>query len=207
MRAHPGLRKDGVRGALTLYEREGFDLDGAVSVRCNDNFRSPRAIVDVINALGLAEGTVEARSPYVGELPIFRAYDDERSLRRETLAAVEALRERGIPLADIVVLSARGHGRSLLLKEAKLGVFALRRFLGRYTADGEPVWSEGELLIESVHRFKGQSAMGVVLTEVDFDHLDEAARRRLFVGMTRAQLRLEVVVSRAAEAALGGALV
>ena len=192
--------------AQRLYERDGFDLDGAVSVRCNDDFRSPRAIVDVINALGLAEGSVEARSPYVGELPTFRAYHDERGLRRETRAAVEALRGRGIPLADIVVLSARGHGRSLLLKEAKLGSLGLRRFLGRYTADGEPVWSEGELVIESVHRFKGQSAMGVVLAEVDFEQLDEGARRRLFVGMTRAQLALEVVVSRAAEAALGGAL-
>ena len=49
--------------------------------------------------------------------------------------------------------------------------------------------------------------MGVVLTEVDFEQFDEAVRRRLFVGMTRAQLGLEVVVSRAAEAALGGALV
>jgi superfamily I DNA and RNA helicase len=119
---------------------------------------------------------------------------------------VESLRERGIPLADIVVLSARGHGRSHLLKEAKLGAFALRKFLGRYTADGEPVWSEGELLIESVHRFKGQSAMGVVLAEVDFDQLDEAARRRLFVGMTRAQLGLEVVVSRRTEADLAALL-
>ncbi|HRP25536.1 MAG TPA: ATP-binding domain-containing protein [Thauera sp.] len=68
------------------------------------------------------------------------------------------------------------------------------------------MWSEGELLIESVHRFKGQSAMGVVLAEVDFEQLDDAVRRRLFVGMTRAQLALEVVVSRAAESALGEAL-
>ena len=63
----PQLREDGrlyllEDEAQRLYERDGFDLDGAVSVRCNDNFRSPRAIVDVINALGLAEGTVEARS-------------------------------------------------------------------------------------------------------------------------------------------------
>ena len=207
----PQLKEDGRLYLLEdesqrLYEREGFDLNGAVAVRCNDNFRSPRAIVDVINAMNLAEGIVEARSPYAGELPTFRAYDDDRGLRRQTLAAVESLRERGIPFAEVVVLSARGHGRSHLLKEAKLGAFALRKFLGRYTADGEPVWSEGELLIESVHRFKGQSAMGVVLTEVDFEQLDEGARRRLFVGMTRAQLALEIVVSRAAEAALSGAL-
>ena len=146
----------------------------------------------------------------VGDCPVSGKYviepEDVPAEVPETLAAVESLRERGIPLADIVVLSARGHGRSHLLKEAKLGAFALRKFLGRYTADGEPVWSEGELVIESVHRFKGQSAMGVVLTEVDFEQLDEGARRRLFVGMTRAQLALEIVVSRAAEAALSGAL-
>lgn len=207
----PQLKEDGrlyllEDEAQRLYERDGFDLDGAVAVRCNDNFRSRRAIVDVINALGLADGTVEARSPYVGEFPTFRAYDDERGLCRKTLAAVETLRGQGIPLADIVVLSARGHGRSLLLKEAKLGTLGLRRFLGRYTADGEPVWSEGDLVIESVHRFKGQSAMGVVLAEVDFEQLDEKVRRRLFVGMTRAHLALEVVVSRAAEVALSRAL-
>ncbi len=160
----------------------------------------------MINALGLAGGTVEARSPYAGELPTFRSYDDERGLRRETLAAVEALREHGIPLDDIVVLSARGHGRSLLLKEMKLGAFGLRRFLGRYTADGEPVWSDGDLLIESVHRFKGQSAMGVVLAEVDFEQVGQMARKRLFVGMTRAQLGLEVVVSRRTAADLAALL-
>ncbi len=207
----PQLKDDGrlyllEDDAQRLYTRDGFDLAGAVSVTCNDNFRSPRAIVDVINALGLAERSIEARSPYAGELPTFRAYDDERGLRRETLAAVAALRERGIPLADVVVLSARGHGRSHLLKETKLGEFRLRKFLGRYTADGEALWSDGDLLIESVHRFKGQSALGVVLAEVDFEQLDEAARRRLFVGMTRAQLALEMVVSRAGEAALGKAL-
>lgn len=188
--------------AQRLYERDGFDLAGAVSVRCDDNFRSPRAIVTAINALGLAGGSIEARNPYAGELPGFRAYDNERGLRRETLAAVEALRARGIELADIAVLCAQGHARSRLLKEARLGPHAVRRFLGRYTADGDPVWSEGELLFESVHRFKGQSAAGVVLTEVDFAQLDEAARKRLFVGMTRAQLALEIVVSRQAEAAL-----
>lgn len=207
----PQLKEDGrlyllEDEAQRLYERDSFDLDGAVSVRCNDNFRSPRAIVAVINALGLADATVEARSPYAGELPTFRTYADERGLRRETLAAVEALQARGIPPADIVVLSMRGHGRSTLLKDTRLGPFRLRKFLGRYTTDGEPVWSDGELLIESVHRFKGQGALGVVLAEVDFERIDESARRRLFVGMTRAQLGLEVVMTTRAEAELAGLL-
>ena len=57
----PGCPHDGVTGARTDVSYDGADIarsglvdvDGAVSVRCNDDFRSPRAIVDVIKALGV----------------------------------------------------------------------------------------------------------------------------------------------------------
>ena len=66
----------------------------------------------------------------------------------------------------------------------------------------------GELLIDSVRRFKGQSAAAVVLTECDLQVLDQMGRRFLFVGLTRARLHLEWVVSprmsRAIEVALSG---
>jgi superfamily I DNA and RNA helicase len=61
---------------------------------------------------------------------------------------------------------------------------------------------EGELFIDSVHRFKGQSAPCIVFTEIDFEELDEAALRKLFVGMTRATMKLVLVVSERAAAAL-----
>ncbi len=192
--------------AQRLYQREGFELADVVTVRCNDNFRSPRAIVDVINALKLAPQSIDGRNPFRGEIPTFRVYADERGLRRETAAAVAALRDRGLPLADIAVLSARGHGRSLLLKASRLGELSIRRFTGRYTPDGEPTWSEGDLLIESIYRFKGQSALGIVLTELDFETLGDSARRLLFVGMTRAHVALEMVMSQASVNALTQAI-
>lgn len=192
--------------AQRLYDRDGFDLSGAVTVRCNDNFRSPRAIVDVVNALRLTSQPIDARNPYQGELPSFRVYADARGLLRETAAAVSALLARGIPLTEIVVLSAHGHGRSALLQATRLGDLPIRRFTGSYTRDGEPLWSEGELHVESIHRFKGQSALGVVLTELDFDTLDESARRRLFVGITRAHMAVEMVVSASCERAIAVAL-
>jgi hypothetical protein len=67
-----------------------------------------------------------------------------------------------------------------------MGAHATRRFTGEYARDGDPRWSNGDLLIESVYRFKGQSAPAVVLTEFDFGELDDAARRKLFVALTRA---------------------
>ncbi len=189
-----------------LYARESFDLSDAVTLTCNENFRSPHAIVEVVNALGLADRTIEARSPYAGELPGFRTYDDERSLRRETAQAVQGLVGCGIAVEEIVVLTGHGRGRSALLKEDRIGDFRTRRYTGSHTAEGEPVWSDGSLLVESVYRFKGQSAAAVVLSEMDFDELDEATRRKLFVGMTRAYLRVEVVLSRRAEACIARAL-
>ena len=50
-------------------------------------------------------------------------------------------------------------------------------------------------MVESVYRFKGQSAPAVVLCEVDFEELTPVNARKLFVGMTRGQVRVEVVLS------------
>jgi len=83
-----------------------------------------------------------------------------------------------------------------VLGQTQLGPHAMRTFTGRYDLFGKPEFSEGEVLMESVYRFKGQAAPAVVFTEVDFDHLDERTARKIFVGATRAMLRLELVVSR-----------
>jgi superfamily I DNA and RNA helicase len=125
---------------------------------------------------------------------------------RLTEVAVGVLLARGIALADIAVISFRGLGKSLFAQADTLGRHSVRRFTGKYSASGEALWTAGELLVDSVYRFKGQSAAGVVLTEMDFSELDEAAKRKLFVGMTRAQLGLEMVMSRAAEGAVAGVL-
>jgi superfamily I DNA and RNA helicase len=57
------------------------------------------------------------------------------------------------------------------------------------------VYSDGDLLIDSVYRFKGQSAPCIIYTEIDFEHLDDAVLRKLFVGMTRASMKLLLVIS------------
>jgi hypothetical protein len=77
----------------------------------------------------------------------------------------------------------------------RLGPYPLRAPTGRYDLLGNPTVTEGDVLIDSVHRFKGQAAPCVVLTEVDFDTLDERAVRRIFVGATRATMKLTMVVS------------
>ncbi len=72
---------------------------------------------------------------------------------------------------------------------------SLRSFTGAYDLFGTPVFREGGLLAESVYRFKGQSAPALIFTEIDFEELDEQTLRKLFVGMTRARLKLVLVMS------------
>ncbi len=78
-----------------------------MTLTCNDNFRSPRMVCEVINALHLSDQAITPRSPYAGELPSFRVYENEKGLVRETAEAVRNLLHRGIAMKDIVVLSGR----------------------------------------------------------------------------------------------------
>ena len=163
-------------------------------------------ICDLINALALVRPPIRALNPYRGELPVIRTYASDQELLARTEDAVAALLARGFALADIAIVSGRGREKSAPLNRVGIGPHLTRRFTGEYDAGGEPRWSKGELLVESVYRFKGQSAPAVVITEMDFAELDETARRRLFVALTRAQMAVELVLSSRAERCLAALL-
>lgn len=186
-----------------LYERDGFDLPNAVRIRCMDNFRSPRQVVRVINELALTDTPIEPRSVHEGNLPGFHLYGAGHGDHHAVLdRCLQQLRQDGYKPEQVVVLSYKGIKTAEVLKCAILGGQATRRYTGQYSPAGNPVWTEGPLLVDSLYRFKGQSMPAVVLCEVDFETLSDKDRRKLFVGLTRAQLRVEVVLSERTEAAL-----
>jgi hypothetical protein len=207
----PQLKDDGRLYVLEdddqrLYDREGFDLSDAVTIACRDNYRSPQSICQVINAFSLAEQSVVSRNPYRGELPGFHGYGAGKDVVSATADVVKELLARGFAIADIVVLTGHGRSKSALLNSEHIGPHTTRRFTGAFTKNSDPVWTEGELLVESVFRFKGQSAPAVILSEVDFAELSPLEKRKLFVGMTRAQMAVEIVVSPGAEAVFAALL-
>lgn len=62
------------------------------------------------------------------------------------------------------------------------------------------------MLLEAVYRFKGRTAPAIILAERDFDTLDGKTLRMLFVGMTRARLKLILVFSERGAKVLASAL-
>ncbi len=184
-----------------LYGRPPVPLPGWVGLRAVANYRSPRPVVRFLQQLLAGEG-IEAASPLdAGEIELL-TYADAADLLAKTKLGIKACHAAGFRKEDVAVVSYRGREHSHLLRHDRLGDFRFRRFSGGYDLFGQPVYDEGDIVMESVYRFKGQSAPAVVFAEIDFDTLDEAAVRKLFVGATRAAMKLVLVVSERAAAAL-----
>ena len=188
-----------------LYvDREDFEIPDAVTITSNENFRSPRALVQLINLLRLTPTDVEALGPHVGELSDPIVYKSPEGIAAATQVAVERCLKLGVALEDIAVVSLRGRERSVLQSLDRLGTWSIRRFTGQYDEGGAPIWTTGQLLLDTVRRFKGQAAPAVVLTECDLADLSPLNRRLLFVGLTRARVHLEWVMSAGMATMLAG---
>ncbi|MDB5952616.1 MAG: nuclease [Massilia sp.] len=189
-----------------LYGREMVALDGWVTLHSQTNYRSPRQIVDMLASIGGGvREAVEAGSPFDGadiEALVY-AEGDSAALIAQTKHAITLCLAAGFARQDIAIASFRGREKSKLLGLDTLGdAHTLKSFTGAYDLFGNPIFREGGLLAESVYRFKGQSAPAVIFTEVDFATIDELVFRKLFVGMTRARLKLVLVLSERAAAQL-----
>ena len=181
-----------------LYpDRAELDISDAVVVTCRDNHRSPRRLVDVINHLQLVQPPITARAPQEGELPELRAwkFDSPDAMNTRTADAIQSCLDKGFSINQIAVLTWRGLERSQLLKSDQLGKWKVTRFTGQYDQHQRPIYTEGDLRLETLRRFKGQSAPAIVLTEIDEETWTDLHRRMLFVGMTRATFHLEIVLS------------
>jgi len=181
--------------AQRLYDRSPIDLPGWVVMKSPVNYRSPRAIVDYINALQLTDEPIEWGGAVIGVEP--RVYEyDPGALLTATELAVADLVEEGFSPEQIVVLTLSGVGSSELFKlptDEPIGPYRLKRSIG-FDHEGLPICSDGNILLETVYRFKGRAADAVVLVGDISDLRDRTDRNKLFVGMTRGRLEVSCVM-------------
>jgi hypothetical protein len=188
-----------------LYARPPVELPGWVGLHSTANYRSPRPVVRFLRQL-LEDDRIEAASPIdTSEIDVL-VYSDSADMLQKLKLGIKACHAAGFRKEDVAVLSFRGREHSQLLSHDRLGDFSFRRFTGAYDLFSRPVYGEGDILLESVYRFKGQSAPAIVLAEVDFNEFDERATRKLFVGATRATMKLVLVLSEPAAVLLHGKL-
>lgn len=183
-----------------LYDRDGITWgEEWVKMSSPMNYRSPQRIVNMINQLELTSSYLDSGNGFLGMIPEIYPYPAGYELQA-TIQALEDLLKEGYAPKSIAILSFRGVKSSTLIQHdiKDLAGIPLKKF--QYFSDsGEAIWSDGDLLIDSIFRFKGQCADAVILTEIDFDEFNENVKKRLFVGLTRARLMVSLVVSKRVE--------
>jgi hypothetical protein len=179
-----------------VYSRDRIPFDGWVTIRSEANFRSPKRVLSGINELlGLVPPIVSCSPIEGGEVEVL-TYGNQSELIPRTIEALDRAIELGFETKHIALLSFRGRESSILTPFTQIGLQTLRSPIqGKYDEFGNPEYSEGEITTDSIHRFKGQAAPCVVLTEIDFAQMDENSKIRIFVGATRATMKLIMVLS------------
>ncbi|MDX5410662.1 MAG: ATP-binding domain-containing protein [Thauera sp.] len=181
-----------------LYERPEVALPGWVRLSSGRNFRSPSDIVALLNRRLALPQPMQAGSPLAGSEVEVSVWANEAELMERTRRAITRAIGLGFRREHIALVTFRGRENSRFTGLERLAQHTLRAFTGRYDLVGSPEYTTGDFLIDSVHRFKGQAAPCVIFTEIDFDALDTRTQRKLFVGATRAGMKLMMVMSKRA---------
>ncbi|NMG33717.1 nuclease [Azoarcus sp. TTM-91] len=185
-----------------LYGREPVALPGWTGLCADTNYRTPADVLALLNRSLPLPQPIAAGSPVDGTGPEILSWRDADGLFDATKRAITRAIGLGFRREMIALITYRGRENSRFTPLDHLGPHRLRAFSGRYDLFGEAEYSEGDLLIDSVYRFKGQAAPCVIFTEVDFPALDALAVRKLFVGATRATMKLILVASERSAAML-----
>jgi hypothetical protein len=167
-------------------------MRGFVTWRSRDNFRSPQRIARFLQALLPIDFI--ARNPLPGD-PVHVQEVAKADLLDTVGVRVHQLCAAGYALDQIVVVTGRGRGSSEVFRAERIGGHPARRFTG-FTPDGVALYSEGDLQVETLWRFKGQQASALILCEFDGDLADSATARKLYCAATRATMHLEILVPR-----------
>lgn len=184
-----------------LYGNAPVDLENAVELRLDECFRSPAAIVKVLNLLFPDSRPLVPVNPIQGQEPAFHI-TDKKELPVLLTKRITQLCEQGIYPKDIAIISLHGLQRSALNDTERLGNYQLTRFTGEYNAEGKQQWTEGDIVLDSIYRFKGNQRPFIFLIDADFTKIDEKTRRLFYCGMTRATLGLEIFLTPECEKAL-----
>lgn len=159
--------------AIYAFDKTALDdlrrrrLDHFVRYRLYANCRNPRPIADRVTAWIKPDPgyTRVMRDEGFGP-PQLLPYDDADEQVEALAGALEDLAGRGVPLDDIVILSARARESCA----GRLGTPWAERLTP--LEESEP----GKIRYTTIHKFKGLEAPVVILTDVDACHLSRIVR-------------------------------
>jgi hypothetical protein len=176
----------------SLFMKKNIRMPGYVTYRESANFRTPRSIAEFVkDALDV---DFENRNPLPGLGVTLHAYKEPEEQMKMVAHQVSELLREGFRQEQIVILSCKGMEANAFADCEQIGAVRLKKFTGSYDAQGQQVYTDGDVYFDTIFRFKGQQAPAVILIDVDGSlRQDERVRNVLYCGMTRATVKLEIL--------------
>ncbi|MGJ8670589.1 MAG: NERD domain-containing protein [Oceanococcus sp.] len=176
-----------------LRGTRSIEIPATVTYQANISYRTPPTIADFIASTHGIEFKSAINIPGMGVG--VSTYNEPREQWKLLNARITSLRRDGFKNEDIVILTCKGLDKSELYQLNRIAGVDIRKFTLKYDVEHKPIYTDGQILFDSVHRFKGGQAPCVILIDVDPpDWRVESGRPVLFCGMTRATVRLEMLV-------------
>ena len=176
-----------------LRGTDAVPLSGFVTYNETSNFRTPISIARFIkHSLG-QEFQQRNILPGLG-VEMFE-YSNKNQLEGKLAHRINELVKAGFKLDDIGIISCRGMETAALRETDRLGNHFVKRFTGKYDEHENQIYTQGELIFDTIFRYKGQQAPVIILTDLDESlALNERSRKILYCAMTRATVLLELMV-------------
>lgn len=163
-----------------------------VVLHARKNYRSPHGIATYIKQNFPFDFDIGNEFHGGGVQEVSHKNDEDLVAKVES--EIRKLLKEGFSTDDIVILSCGGAGKSAFNKADSIAGLRLKKYKNEYSPEGRQMYTEGELLLETVNRFKGQQAAVVFLVDTDLSEGEKFKYRQMqaFVGMTRATYKLYV---------------
>ena len=176
-----------------LRGTDAVPLPGFVTYNETSNFRTPTSIARFIKQSLRQEFRQRNMLPGLG-VQMFE-YSRKNQLEGKLAHRVNELVKAGFKPGDIAIISCRGMDSTALSATNRLGQHYVRRFTGKYDDHENQIYTEGELIFDTIFRYKGQQAPVIILTDLDESlEVNERTRKILYCAMTRATVLLELIV-------------
>ncbi len=170
-------------------------LNNFVTYDAKTNFRSPVRIAQYIEKVLPFEFKIG--NVFAGMSVAVHGFKKPEDQQEIIGLRIAHLIKSGFRPSDIVVITCRGITSSPLAELDSFGNYSIRKFTGAYSNDGGQIYQDGQVLFDSIYRFKGQEAPAVILCDVSpVESNRERWEKILFCGMTRPTLRLEVIANK-----------
>ncbi len=175
-----------------LLNKPPLVLPGFVRLRLRQNYRSPYSIARFMRRH--LPFDFEPANPLPGLGVGVHTYRDPKDQAERLAEVIGHLMTLGFAPDEIAIISLRGLDQSPLWQRERIGRHAIRRFTGAYQPDGTQIWSAGDITLDSLYRFKGQESPAIILADIEDQKSTARLDRLLYCGMSRATVRLDVLV-------------